>query len=436
MAANSGYNRAELDRLIEAAGERPNNDAKAPLAWDGKTSSASLTKDILALANTQDGGALVIGKSEKDGQFSWDGVTPEQATSFDTTNVARFVNNYCDPPVAPTVYKHEWNGKLYVIIAVPEFTEIPVICTKGFNDPTTGKPILKEGAIYVRTSNTASEPLQKSNHVRTLIGLATRKQGDHLIAAFEAIMKGRPLVPSAPLDDPFVAELAAVEADLNEDLRTAMKSGGWRFAFRPVRHVGELVRTNEELRLVIEKHTVQVRGPYPPTARYDGPQHDWGFGVGHHAAFFGMTRTGLFIAYQPYWEDTKLLPDLQGNRTIRWVGYRQSIFVLTEFFQFLSRFATEFEPGTELKYEVSASALRGRIMSDRSFHVFFVDSDPAVTDTFTRSGIVSVETLRSNWMELCAKIATDFIHLFTGSVISEGVVMNHVQKFVDRRYDE
>ena len=54
----------ELTRLIEAQGESPNLDGKAPMLWDGGVNSASLAKDIVAFANSRDGGAIVIGKSE------------------------------------------------------------------------------------------------------------------------------------------------------------------------------------------------------------------------------------------------------------------------------------------------------------------------------------------------------------------------------------
>ncbi len=51
----STHSSDELIRFIDAAGESPNIDAKAQMEWDGGEASASLTKDIIALANSQDG---------------------------------------------------------------------------------------------------------------------------------------------------------------------------------------------------------------------------------------------------------------------------------------------------------------------------------------------------------------------------------------------
>jgi hypothetical protein len=53
-----------LTRLIEATGESANIDAKGPMEWDGGEASAGLMKDILALANSRDGGVIVVGKDE------------------------------------------------------------------------------------------------------------------------------------------------------------------------------------------------------------------------------------------------------------------------------------------------------------------------------------------------------------------------------------
>ena len=70
------YTPDELIRLIEAAGESANIDAKGPMEWDGAEASAGLTKDILAFANCRDGGVIVI---DKKGKISYSHNTPRMA---------------------------------------------------------------------------------------------------------------------------------------------------------------------------------------------------------------------------------------------------------------------------------------------------------------------------------------------------------------------
>src|SRR5262245_2924910 len=273
MPANHGLVDAELGRIVDAAGETPHNDAKRAMTWDNHVESAGLAKDILALANTRDGGAIVIGKREDSGKFFLDGLTPDQKASFDTTKVAQWVNARCAPPVTLTVYHFDRDGTSLVVITVAEFGDIPVICTKDFNDPKTSKPILREGAIYVRTANTASEPLRRSEDVRALIGLATRKQADQLIASFEAVMKGRPLIPPPQVEDPYQAELADIKADLVADLGSALGVGEWYFSFRPTIHVEGRWANLEQLREAVERHTVQLRGRFPPRLEFGKPAY-------------------------------------------------------------------------------------------------------------------------------------------------------------------
>jgi hypothetical protein len=108
MSPFGTYSSDELTRFIEAAGESAHIDAKGPMEWDGGEASATLTKDILALANSRDGGVIVIGKSEpEDGKFVLSGLTEPEASSFDTTKVATWVNNHCSPTVSLVCHRHE-----------------------------------------------------------------------------------------------------------------------------------------------------------------------------------------------------------------------------------------------------------------------------------------------------------------------------------------
>src|SRR5205807_6185147 len=97
---NNGPTADELARWIHSSGESDFVDAKGPMTWDGADASASLAKDIASFANSRDGGVIVIGRSEAgDGSFSYDGLSPEQAASFDTTKVGQWVNSRFAPPV-------------------------------------------------------------------------------------------------------------------------------------------------------------------------------------------------------------------------------------------------------------------------------------------------------------------------------------------------
>lgn len=137
-------------------------------------------------ANSKDGGVIVIGKSEgDDGTFSLDGVSDQQSASFETTKVATWVNNRFSPPIGLVCHAHQFQQKKFVIITVDEFSDVPHLCTKNFQDPNYSKKhLLREKTIYVRTTNAESAPLGTIEELRSLIGLATAKRGHEMLIMF------------------------------------------------------------------------------------------------------------------------------------------------------------------------------------------------------------------------------------------------------------
>src|SRR5579872_2425408 len=184
-----------LDRWIETSGENEFVDAKGPMTWDGADTSASLAKDIAAFANSKDGGIIVIGKSENaDGSYSFVGMTPEEAGSFDTTIVGQWINARFAPPIRLACHRAEYRGRPFIVIAIQEFGDIPAICIKSYQEQANPRNhVLREGTVYIRNQNAESKPVMTDDELRTLIGLATRKRGDELLAHFQAMLRGQSL---------------------------------------------------------------------------------------------------------------------------------------------------------------------------------------------------------------------------------------------------
>jgi predicted HTH transcriptional regulator len=170
----------ELTRYVLAAGESPNVDAKGPCAWEADD-AAKLCKDIIAMANRRDGGVLVIGKSEPErGCFRFDGLTPQQQATFETTRVAQWVNSRVSQPITIVCHRHEHDGKTFVVITVQEFNDVPIMCTSDcFAAPDRQKKLLRAGDVYVRTENAETSTLQRPEDLRALIGLAVTKSLSH-----------------------------------------------------------------------------------------------------------------------------------------------------------------------------------------------------------------------------------------------------------------
>jgi len=251
---------SDLTPYILAAGENPNVDAKAPMEWDGAQQSASLAKDIMALSNCRDGGVLVIGKKEESpGKFALLGVSEEQAAGFDTTKVGTWVNNRCYPSVQVVCHRVTQEGKIFVVITVKEFEDIPTICTRAYQPEGSKESLLRSGAIYVRTANAESAPLSSGDQLRQLIGLATMKRRDQMLAMIGSLLKGEPLVRPQNGKKPYAHEVADLLAHFDETLADTAKKGTWTFTFYPDPYV-ERRWPREQLLAILREDNVQVAG--------------------------------------------------------------------------------------------------------------------------------------------------------------------------------
>jgi hypothetical protein len=435
----------ELVRFIEAAGESANIDAKGPMAWDGGEAAAGLTKDILALANCRDGGVIVVGKEESQpGTFVLSGLTDPQASSFETTKVATWVNNHCSPPVSVVCYRQEHQGRPFVVIAVSEFHDIPVICTKQFEVPGAGKSpkvLLRKGTVYLRTANAESAPLSSPEEMRQLIGLATTKRADQMLAMFQAMLKGHPLLAEPPDEERFGAEREEVRAALDAELGGQTSRGAWTLLCHPARYRASRWEETDTLKKVVERSMVRVRQAYPP-ASYSTHVREWGICDRQFENAFGLSRSGLFLSVRLFRENAYPFknpwqtihgppdPDIPAGQ---WLDFRNNLSVVVEFFMFLSRFAKNFEVGEEVVYEASAGPLAGRRLASADGNINLDPTEPCRAATFRRRKVVTVEALRASWEEECASALAGFFELFPHAGISKETLVTWVEKFKDRK---
>jgi len=161
----------ELLDLILAGRESQNLEYKQSMTWNDRTNKAKITKSILAMSNTRDGGAIVIGEEQQtDGTFKPNGMNPTDASSFDYDNVTSHVAEYADPYVNFSLSPIEYDGKKFIIIQVEEFEEIPVICKKSYGN------LLHHGRIYTRTRRMPeSAGISSQTEMREIIDMAIDK---------------------------------------------------------------------------------------------------------------------------------------------------------------------------------------------------------------------------------------------------------------------
>src|SRR6266511_5642826 len=105
--------------LIAQGAETRTLDYKGPVSWKGsKADRAELIRDLMCLANTPSGGFILIGISQGSGGWVPEGVTAEQAATFDPTAIGDMAGNFCSVKPAFRVHPVPIEDKLYVLIAV------------------------------------------------------------------------------------------------------------------------------------------------------------------------------------------------------------------------------------------------------------------------------------------------------------------------------
>lgn len=173
----SELNIDEIKKLIEIKSENKNLDYKEFLNWLTATTDEKLDliKDILAMANTQDGGKLVFGV--KDNDFNFVGLSNSDFDSLDTTKINDFLHKYADPTFSCIVYKHEIDSKLTIVIDVPEFKDTPIICkADAHSSKKPNQLILKKGQMYIRTDKGTSQSISAAEEMRELLTRAVQKR--------------------------------------------------------------------------------------------------------------------------------------------------------------------------------------------------------------------------------------------------------------------
>ena len=247
----------QLKDILLRGYETKDLDYKSATVWDenNKKACCELVKDILAMANTL-GGYIVIGVSETPTGFVWDGVTDKQALSFDTSRLNRFLQNYADPPINATLRKKNHDGKTFIIIGVPRFSDTPHICQKEYPG------VLTAPTLYVRTDNNETAPIRSSGDFRSMVEQAVRNRTDKLLASFRGILTTGEISPSPNDEEQFRAQVSesAIRFDMTLNPYKEKNYSGYReAAFYPTRFEANRFSL-EELRAAAKRASVDFRG--------------------------------------------------------------------------------------------------------------------------------------------------------------------------------
>jgi hypothetical protein len=165
-----------LREMLRGGPESRAREFKQSMSWENPQTVGKVVKWALGAANLQDGGTLAFGLERQGALYVPIGMSKSDYDSFDHDAVSSTVNTHATPHIDLSV-EHiplETEERLFVVIAVRQFVDYPVICAKDF--VVEGKAIVIKGRIYCRSRRTPeTTEIQTPEDMREVIELATNR---------------------------------------------------------------------------------------------------------------------------------------------------------------------------------------------------------------------------------------------------------------------
>lgn len=175
-------NATELQKLLRE-GERRRVETKGPEPFSGDF-RAHLAATLIALANTEDGGFLIVGV---DNDRNVQGVGGEALPTFDPTCIGNYLRTRVSPAPEFIVEHVAVAATTVVVIRVAEFSDVPHLLTKDLE--SSNKKYGRQGDILVRSAQAETTRLQAEADFRSLIDRAIAKREAALVSIFRQIAR-------------------------------------------------------------------------------------------------------------------------------------------------------------------------------------------------------------------------------------------------------
>lgn len=167
---------------LDLCQESQDVDFKGSCNWDEL--KLHIARTSMAMSNLRDGGIIIIGVSERDGNWGLDGIQVDHIKTYDEDVVNDFVNRYASPSIRLELVLVEHRGKGFLAVKVPEFERSPIICKRNGED--IGK--LREGGIYIRKlGKPQTTQVNRAEDIAQLLELTAEKRAKEIISVSHRI---------------------------------------------------------------------------------------------------------------------------------------------------------------------------------------------------------------------------------------------------------
>ncbi|MBX9927338.1 MAG: putative DNA binding domain-containing protein [Gemmatimonadaceae bacterium] len=406
----------ELLDLFEFGREQSRVEFKSAGSLSDKRFACIVIRAMLGMANRRDGGLVIVGVTEATTGLELEGVDVPDATSWEYGRLADLVAQYAEPPIEFDLRVVEANDRKFVVIAVSEFSQTPVLCRRDYSSGADKTKILREGALYVRPRR-KPETAEVATYadMRDLIDLATEKSLRRLKSTLER-------VGSSPLDDErdraaFDAQLGTVATQTIEQVIGSR--GFWRVAVAPERFDVSRIPALAQAGDIVERSSVEVGSlPFPWRDRSPLLRGTDSVGLERQAGeyvqswrFFQSGQLVLFEGFIEDWEDFSPLPPRKADwKPGRVLSIANAVVTLYQAFQFAARLSANLSGTDSIRVSISAFGLRNRVlefdMPNRTGFSYPRQADVPLWE-------YSTSLTRADWRSgAVANAATAAVHLF------------------------
>lgn len=265
----------QFAEILAIGHERQGIEFKGAGSRTNRLLFGKVVRAVLGMANRRDGGLVIIGVDEdkKTHALIHTGLTEEEVRSWNYDDLAANLNSHAEPAVNfdATVQMHD--GKHFIVIAVDEFDDIPILCKKPIPHPDHPKELLVRcGACYVRSGHkpeTSEIPTQAE--MRALLDLATQKR----LRWFLSLASGGGLHLPGPRQPDDAEQFRAQYADVTDPVLDRIRSRGYtQVVIRPAHFVPDRISPSTRLLPLLQQATVTKFGwNFPQQGSETPPEH-------------------------------------------------------------------------------------------------------------------------------------------------------------------
>jgi hypothetical protein len=426
----------EISDLIKRKSETAHVEFKAGFEWkrENKERQLELLRDMIALANTQDGGKLVLGI--EDGTYEVTGLSQEILSSFDQTDVGQMLYSHSEPKVTFELQKIKLNGKDIVVINVSEFTDIPIVCNKSIAGSDPKKLILRQGALYIRTEDAKTVEICSVHEMRQIISRAMLKRGDELLYSIQSLLKGKPIGSNEETINQYEVELKEADQWLIEVLQKGfLSSPRWEVVAHPSQYVPRRITELPLLKQLIKDAQVSLRGwPLP----YIGDKSETGM---FNSGFQGYSdwqdkREGfrLYMSELFVWKHT-IPEDLLDRRTEagkRTLDFIVTIYRVTEIMLFLKRLYESFPDVEQVHISIRLIGCRERVLTSSEPVLPMNPWNESQEANIEWKDDLTVVQLRADSEQIARRVVRHIFNVFNWTNISEDFLIHWQTNLIPR----